>query len=143
MAKARKKAKMQESPRSVLFVCYANQNRSPTAELVFKQELEKRGYKEAYNGLENEVRVNSAGVNANPDTYDTQMTRELGDRAEWIVTFSRNLKAEIILKFHQPEEKITDLSIPDRYHCGEPALMDICRSKLQPYMNRWYPPIKQ
>jgi len=132
-----------KAPKSVLFVCFANINRSTTAEWVFKRELEKRGYKEGSGGLENEIKVNSAGTYADMEVNSTQLTIELGDEYERIFTFSRNLRYEIIHKFNQAPKKVTNMDIPDVYHCGEPALIEICRKKLQPYMNRWYHSMKQ
>jgi len=129
-------------PKSVLFICRGNERRSPTAEYVFKQSLNNRGYEHSNKPHEKEIYVDSAGVNVDSCSENwnaKQMTKELGDLAERIFTFNKNLEVEIIRDYHQSPSKIINLDVADRWPCGHPALIKELEEKLGPYVLGWYP----
>jgi len=129
-------------PQKILFVCYANERRSITAEFVFKQMLVERGYTFSKDPKGTELYVDSAGVNVNPQDYNVkQMTKELGDSANKIFTFSRNIEATLAAIHQQNPAKIINLEISDRWQCGHPELMGIIKEKLTPYVFEWYLPL--
>jgi len=129
-------------PKSVLFVCRGNERRSPTGEYVWKKLLVKQRYEHSNKPDSTKVYVDSAGVNVNScsENYNAkQMTRELGDLAETIFTFNRNLEAELIRDYHQSPSKIINLEVTDRWPCGHPVLIKELEEKLMPYVQEWYP----
>lgn len=128
-------------PKSILFVCRANERRSITAEFVFKQLLNTRGYEYYNKPNERGVYVDSAGVKVDlcSENWNVkQMTHELGNLAERIFTFNKNLEAEIIVNYHQNPTKIINLDVADRWPCGHPNLIKELEEKLISYVSKWY-----
>ena len=95
----------------VLFICNQNQNRSKTAEHVFKDRFETK----------------SAGLyNENPVTEkqlawaDVVVVMEEGQRYE----LSKRLPKQYMRK------RILSLNIPDIYHYNQPELIELLESKV-------------
>jgi len=124
-------------PKTILFVCNANRRRSVTSELVFKNLLEKQGYMISHSPTEEGIYVSSAGVFADENDYNvTQMTVEIGDKADYIFTFNESIKARLVLQYKQNPEKIINLSVADVYEVGHPKLMSELEEKLLPYIDK-------
>ena len=128
-----KETAKKKKARDVLFVCYANINRSPTAERVFKEMLKERGYKiyDKENSHNYDIKVLSAGIDA--WTGNNQMTQDLGDKVDEIFALDGSVKHALIKGFNQSEEKVVNLNIPDVYHRDDPSLVRVLREKLVKY----------
>jgi predicted protein tyrosine phosphatase len=102
----------------VLFVCYGNVDRSPTAEEMFKKR----------SGLE----VMSAGIAA--VAGGTQLTRELIDWADKIFVMEPE-QAEYV-KALNPEasQKVIILGIPDNYFRNDPRLRMLLEERVTPHL---------
>ncbi|MFH1511105.1 MAG: phosphotyrosine protein phosphatase [Candidatus Woesearchaeota archaeon] len=96
----------------VLFVCNQNENRSKTAEQVFKADFNTK----------------SAGLyNARP------VTRKQMDWADIIIVMEELQRAEIAKRFPRQylQKRIISLDIPDIYHCNQPELRAILQVKVK------------
>lgn len=105
--------------KNVLFVCSMNQLRSPTAEQVFAD----------YPG----VTTSSAGTNhdaINP------VTPELLEWANIIFVMEEHHRDKLRKKFlpHLAHAKIICLNINDLYRYMEPALIEVLKQKVTPYL---------
>jgi protein-tyrosine phosphatase len=109
--------------RSFLFVCFGNIMRSAMAEFVMRQTLR-------YAGLEDQVRIVSAGLHASPgheahpwaqqasaevgislaDHRAKLVTREIVDQADCIFAMDFQNKAELLTLYPEAHEKILMLS---------------------------------
>ncbi len=95
----------------ILFICNQNQNRSKTAEEIFK-------------GI---FKTKSAGLyNARP------VTEKQLSWADTIVVMEEEQRAEIARRFpkHYMQKRILSLDIPDVYHYNEPELVEALKSKV-------------
>ncbi len=95
----------------VLFVCNQNQNRSKTAEDIFKNKFD----------------TASAGLyNENP------VTRDQLSWADLVVVMEDSQRSEIAKRFPKQylQKRIVSLSIPDRYVYNQPELVKILKSKI-------------
>ena len=95
----------------VLFICNQNQNRSKTAEEIFKSRFNTK----------------SAGLyNLNPVT-EKQLTW-----ADLVVVMEEAQRTEIAKRFpkHYMQKRILSLDIPDVYHYNQPELIDLLKSKV-------------
>ena len=118
--------------RKLLFVCYANQNRSPTAERVFSEILKERGYKVSDDVDTKGGRVVlSAGVDTNGE--GKQISVELCDRVDEIFVMDMWMIDELVEVYKQDAGKITNLDIPDVYDRDDPKLIYLLRLKLSEY----------
>lgn len=108
-----------------LFVCYANKNRSPTAEYVCNEIAKEKGL---------EIKANSAGYCADDDCNElSEFLLETSDKIflmeeNMIKILERNYETKI------PKDKIVVLDIPDEYQRGQPELVNILRYKLEEWM---------
>lgn len=95
----------------VLFICNQNQNRSKTAEEIFKDQFETKSA-----GLYNERPV----------------TEEELSWADIIVVMEDNQRSEIAKRFPKQyiQKRILSLEIPDIYRYSQPELVDILKSKI-------------
>ncbi len=101
----------------VLFVCTANKLRSPTAEDLFK----------GFGGFD----VVSAGTAADAPR---PLTKELVASAGLIFPMEPHHRERIRKKYKQrpTDDRIVTLHIPDEYERGEPALVELLKSKVEP-----------
>ncbi len=105
----------------VLFICSQNRLRSPTAEKVF---FDHPG-----------IAVASAGLNpgaVNPLSSDLL---EWADVVFVMETAHRN-KLSKIFGGCLAHQRVICLEIPDEYEYMEPALVDLLRTKVGPYLSR-------
>ena len=95
----------------VLFVCNQNENRSKTAEEMFKTRFETK----------------SAGL-----FNDTPITAEEIKWAEVIIVMEDGHRSEIAKRFPKQymQKKIISLGIPDIYHYNQPELIEIFKKKV-------------
>lgn len=96
---------------NVLFICNQNQNRSRTAEHIFKKRFKTKSA-----GLYNEMPVN-----------DKQLSW-----ADVVVVMEDAQRSEIARRFPEQylQKRILSLDIPDIYQYGQPELIESLRSKL-------------
>ena len=96
----------------LLFICNQNQNRSNTAERLFKYKFETRSA-----GLYNEKPV----------------TREQLNWADTIVVMEDKQRSEIAKKFPEIyiKKRIISLDIPDIYNYNQPNLINILQHKMK------------
>jgi len=96
----------------VLFVCNQNQNRSRTAEKIFRARFETK----------------SAGLyNENP------LTEKQISWADLVVVMEDSQRSEIARRFpgQYLKKRIVSLEIPDVYHFNQPELVKLLNSKLK------------
>jgi len=101
-----------------LFVCLANENRSPTAEAVCRRIVEE-------NNLD--IEVSSAGISKGANN---PLTKGMADAADRIFVMEREMIVTLRNEFGQNPGKIVCLSIPDRYPRDDPWLIKILEDKL-------------
>ncbi len=96
----------------VLFICNQNENRSKTAEHIFKDIFESRS-----GGLYNSMPV----------------TEEQISWAELIVVMEDIQRSEIAKRFPKQyiKKRIISLDIPDIYHYNQPELIEALKSKVE------------
>ncbi len=96
----------------VLFICNQNQNRSKTAEDVFKGRLETKSA-----GLYNEKPVTEKQISW----------------ADAIIVMEDAQRSEIAKRFPKQymQKRILSLDIPDVYHYNQPELVSILKSKIE------------
>lgn len=103
--------KLFKSNMKVLFICNQNQNRSKTAEELFKCRYETK----------------SAGLyNDNP------VTRKQIAWADAIVVMEESQRTEIAKRFPKEymQKQIISLDIPDIYHYNQPKLVELLDSRI-------------
>ena len=100
----------------VLFICNQNQNRSKTAEEVFKGRFKTKSA-----GLYNEKPVSK---------------KELS-WADTIVVMEDEQRKEIAQRFPDiyMQKQILSLEIPDVYHYNQPELIDVLKAKVNKLLN--------
>ncbi len=107
-----------------LFVCYANADRSPTAEAVCRKIA-------ADNGLE--IEASSAGVSRGANR---PVTKEMADLADKIFVMERGMVREMVEEYGQNPAKIICLNILDIYERNEPELVRTLEQKLYEHLMR-------
>jgi len=107
-----------------LFVCYANVDRSPTAEAVCRKIA-------ADNGLE--IEASSAGVSRGANR---PVTKEMADLADKIFVMERGMVMEMVEEYGQNPAKVVCLDILDIYERNEPELVKTLEQKLYEYLIR-------
>ena len=95
----------------VLFICNQNQNRSKTAEGIFKGRFQTK----------------SAGLYNGKPVTEKQLSW-----ADIVVVMEEAQRAEISKRFpkHYMQKRILSLDIPDVYHYNQPELIKILKSKV-------------
>lgn len=95
----------------ILFICNQNQNRSRTAEELFKGRFETKSA-----GLYNEKPV----------------TKRQISWADTIIVMEESQRREIAARFPElyMQKRIISLDIPDVYHYNQPSLIHILNSKM-------------
>ena len=103
---------------NVLFICNQNQNRSPTAELLFKERFNTKSA-----GLYNENPVSEKQISW----------------ADILVVMEEFQRSEIALRFPKQYmlKRILSLEIPDIYRYNQPELIEILKFK----MSRLFEPL--
>lgn len=122
------------NPYYVIFVCHAGRNRSPTAERVFKDMAEDAGHSVfgAGNVTNYDLAVLSAGVDADDDAR--QFESELVRPQDLVFALDPYIQGVLTNRYNIPQERIVTLDIKDVYVTNAPALEDILKEKLQPYL---------
>lgn len=95
----------------VLFICNQNENRSRTAEEIFKKEFETKSA-----GLYNEMPLDEKQLSW----------------ADLVVVMEESQRSEIAKRFPKQymQKRIVSLDIPDIYNYNNPKLVKILRSKM-------------
>ena len=95
----------------VLFICNQNQNRSKTAELVFKSRFKTKSA-----GLYNETPVSEKEISW----------------ADVVVVMEDSQRSEIAKRFPKQymKKRILSLDIPDVFHCNQPELVELLNLKI-------------
>lgn len=95
----------------VLFVCNQNQNRSKTAENLFKDRFQTKSA-----GLYNETPINKKTLSW----------------ADTVIVMEDKQRSEIAKRFPKMymQKRILSLDIPDIYHFNQPELIKILKSKI-------------
>lgn len=100
----------------VLFICNQNENRSKTAERLFK----------------NKYQTKSAGLfNGNP------VTKNQLNWADLIIVMEEHQRSELAKRFpiEYMKKQIISLNIPDIYKLNQPELKNILKNKFNYYSN--------
>ena len=97
---------------NILFVCNQNENRSKTAEKLFKSRFNTKSA-----GLYNEKPLNQKQLSW----------------ADTVVVMEDNQRAEIGKRFPKQyiQKRIISLNIPDVYHFNQPDLLNILENKMK------------
>ncbi len=105
----------------VLFVCTANQQRSPTAESLYSND--------------SRFEVKSAGTSP---WAIRPVTAELIEWADWLVVMEEEHRRELRLRFPRQAQlaRIFVLDIPDIYTYGDMILMREIRDRFEPICER-------
>ena len=95
----------------VLFICNQNQNRSKTAEELFKDRFQTKSA-----GLYNEKPVTEKQISW----------------ADIIIVMEYSQRSEIAKRFpkHYIQKHIISLDIPDTYHYNQPELVEVLKNKM-------------
>jgi predicted protein tyrosine phosphatase len=95
----------------VIFICNQNQNRSKTAEFLFKDKFD----------------TLSAGLFNEKPVTEKQLSW-----ADVIVVMEQNQRTEIAKRFpkHYIQKRIVSLDIPDVYGYNDPSLIELLNSKI-------------
>ena len=106
----------------LLFICSANQMRSPTAEAVFSKD--------------EEIEAASAGIN--PDAQ-TPVSADLVEWADVVVAMEQVHKDHLQEQFGYllRRKRLAVLDIPDRYAYMDPELVRLLREKIEPQLTGW------
>lgn len=96
----------------VLFICNQNQNRSKTAEEIFRHEFETK----------------SAGLYNEPAVSKKQL-----EWADLIIVMEEDQRKELSKRFPKTylEKRIISLDIPDIYRYDDPKLIDLLKEKMK------------
>lgn len=104
-----------------LFVCYANENRSPTAEAVCRSMAKEYGLA---------IEAESAGMSP---ASNRPVTKATAEEAERIFVMEGDMKTELVRRYGVPAGKIICLNIPDIYPRFDPQLEMILEEELYDY----------
>jgi predicted protein tyrosine phosphatase len=107
-----------------LFVCLANQQRSPTAEAVCKRIAKEEGL---------DMEISSAGISKNSNR---PLTRAMADEADKVFVMEYGMKMELQKLYGQEANKIICLNIPDEYDRHDPWLVKILEDKLYQHFSK-------
>jgi predicted protein tyrosine phosphatase len=106
---------------NVLFICYGNLNRSPTAADVAKEIAEQKGLN---------INVASAGIAV---YAENPISKFIADQADVIFVMEDYMKKILEEYYGQKPKKIVVLNIPDVYSRNDPELVEILERKLHRY----------
>ena len=105
-----------------LFVCYANVDRSPTAEAVCRKIV-------AENGLD--IEASSAGMS---DEATRPVTKKIADLADRIFVMEAYMATEMVDGYGQNPAKIVCLDVLDLYKRNDPSLAAMLEEKIYRYL---------
>jgi len=105
-----------------LFVCYANADRSPTAEAVCTRIATE-------NSLD--IEASSAGTSHGANR---PVTKKMADLADQIFVMEPYMATEMVEEYGQNSAKVICLDIPDIYERNEPRLVSALEQKLHEYL---------
>jgi predicted protein tyrosine phosphatase len=105
-----------------LFVCYANMDRSPTAEAVCTRIARDHNLG---------IVASSAGVS---NGANRPVTKHMADLADKIFVMEPNMVSEMTEQYGQNPAKIVCLDIPDAYSQNAPDLVQILEAKMYEYL---------
>jgi predicted protein tyrosine phosphatase len=105
-----------------LFVCYANVDRSPTAEAVCQRIA-------AENGLD--IEASSAGM---ADGAVRPVTKKMADLADKIVVMEPEMATEMVEGYGQNPAKVVCLDVLDLYKRNDPWLVAMLEEKIYRYL---------
>ena len=108
-----------QTPQHVLFVCEGNQQRSPTAEMMYRDVTH--------------LQVRSAGFSP---SARTQIEETLLEWADIVFVMDRRVERHITLRFPELLElkQLERLDIPDDYDYLAPQLIAVLTEKLTPFL---------
>ena len=101
-----------------LFVCYANVDRSPTAEAVCRRIA-------ADNGLD--IEASSAGMSKGATR---PVTKKMADLADKIFVMEQDMLVEMVEGYGQNPAKIVCLDVLDLYKRNDPSLVAMLEEKI-------------
>jgi len=103
----------------VLFICGKNRRRSPTAEQVFAE----------WHGVE----CASAGLSRDADS---PVSLELIEWADLIIVMEKVHRTKLVARFNArlADKRIVCINIPDNYSFMEPALIELLRTRVSPFL---------
>ena len=107
-----------------LFVCYANMDRSPTAEAVCTRIAEDHNL---------DIVASSAGI---ANRADRPVTKEVADLADKIFVMEPSMVTEMVEGYGQNPAKIVCLDILDVYAQNDPALVQRLETKMYEHFDR-------
>jgi predicted protein tyrosine phosphatase len=105
-----------------LFVCYANVDRSPTAEAVCRRIAAERGL---------DMEASSAGMS---NGALRPVTKKIADLADKIFVMEPEMAIEMVEGYGQNPAKVICLNIPDIYERDEPRLVGMLEQKLYEHL---------
>jgi len=107
-----------------LFVCYANVDRSPTAEAVCRRIAAENGF---------DLEASSDGTSY--DAYQP-VTKHIADLADKIFVMEPHMVREMVEEYGQNSAKIVCLDIPDIYEGDDPELVWTLEQKMYEYLTQ-------
>jgi predicted protein tyrosine phosphatase len=113
---------MKHKKKNILFVCYGNLNRSPTAADVARKMAEQRHLT---------MDVASAGIAV---YAENPLSKFIADQADIIFVMEDYMKKLLEEYYGQPPKKIIVLGIPDIYPRNDPELVVILEKQLSGYL---------
>jgi len=105
-----------------LFVCYANMDRSPTAEAVCTRIAREHGL---------DIEASSAGTSSGADR---PVTKQMADLADKIFVMEQRMVTEMVEEYGQNPAKIVCLDTLDIYFQNDPALVQQLEAKIYEYL---------
>jgi len=111
-----------QNQKNILFLCYGNLNRSPTAANVAKRLADAKGL---------DINVASAGIAI---YAENPISKFIADEADVIFVMEDYMKKLLEEYYGQRPEKIIVLNIPDIYPRNDPELVEILERELHHYL---------
>jgi predicted protein tyrosine phosphatase len=105
-----------------LFVCYANEQRSRTAEEVCRKMAEQKGL---------DIAVSSAGI---AHGANNPLTKELVNQADIIFVMEDYMQTAVEQEYGGKAKSIVCFDIPDIYYRNDPQLIRTLQQLLHPYL---------
>jgi len=113
---------MKRKKQNILFICYGNLNRSPTAADVCRKLAKQKQL---------DIDVASAGIAV---YAENPLTKYVADAADIIFVMEDYMKKLLEEYYGQRPEKIICLGIPDIYPRNDPELVEILERELPQYL---------
>jgi predicted protein tyrosine phosphatase len=110
--------------KKIIFVCHANEDRSPTAELVFRDLISQRGYLD-------EFEVRSAGVMAEGKR---KFSHEMVG-FDYVIAMDSEVYYQLRKDYSVAPARLWNLEIPDDFVKLDPELVRRLKSKLEKFLD--------